>query len=177
MENIKYKIEFYSNWHCGSGLSAGADVDSLVIKDTDGLPFIPGRTLKGLLRDAATQLYGENDKIKNMFGVSDDEKEPDFSGCFFKDAKLSENERDYIIQNNLSDYLYQTFASTAIENGIAKPASLRKIETVVPCVLEGEILDIPDEEHIKILNKAMMFIKRIGTGRNRGYGRCDIRKE
>ena len=52
MSTIKYEIEFFSNWHCGSGLAAGADVDALVIKDQEGLPYIPGRTLKGLLREA-----------------------------------------------------------------------------------------------------------------------------
>ena len=58
--NMDYKIEFFSNWHCGSGLAAGADVDALVIKDKDGLPYVPGRTIKGLLRDAATELgYAE----------------------------------------------------------------------------------------------------------------------
>ena len=44
---MKYKVEFYSDWHCGSGLSSGSDIDSLVIKDEDGLPFVPGKTLKG----------------------------------------------------------------------------------------------------------------------------------
>lgn len=30
---IDYSIEFFSYWHCGSGLAAGADVDELAIKD------------------------------------------------------------------------------------------------------------------------------------------------
>ena len=47
---IDYSIEFFSYWHCGSGLAAGADVDELAIKDGDGLPYVPGRTVKGLLR-------------------------------------------------------------------------------------------------------------------------------
>ena len=56
MTDIKYKITFYSNWHCGSGLAAGADTDELVIKDRNGLPYVPGRTIKGLLREAAMML-------------------------------------------------------------------------------------------------------------------------
>lgn len=48
MKDLNIKIEFFSPWHCGSGLSAGADADSLVIKDTNGLPYIPGKTIKGL---------------------------------------------------------------------------------------------------------------------------------
>ena len=52
MKDLNIKIEFFSPWHCGSGLSAGADADSLVIKDINGLPFIPGKTIKGLIREA-----------------------------------------------------------------------------------------------------------------------------
>ena len=54
--DITYTIELFSYWHCGSGLSAGADVDSLVIKDAKGMPFVPGKTIKGLIREAAETL-------------------------------------------------------------------------------------------------------------------------
>lgn len=54
--DITYKIEFFSEWHCGSGLSAGADTDALVIKDSEGFPYIPGKTLKGLFREAIEEL-------------------------------------------------------------------------------------------------------------------------
>lgn len=179
MSTIKYEIEFFSNWHCGSGLAAGADVDSLVIKDQNRLPYIPGRTLKGLFRDAATILSDDEDTIGIIFGVSGD-KEDHKTGCaFFGNATIPVAEYHYIVEQGLAPHLYQSFASTSIdEKGIAKDHSLRKIETVVPCKLEGEILNIPDgAEHI--LEDAMHYIKRIGTGRNRGFGRCkiSIRKE
>lgn len=179
MSTIKYKIEFFSNWHCGSGLAAGADVDSLVIKDQNRLPYIPGRTLKGLFRDAATILSDDEDTIGIIFGVSGD-KEDHKTGCaFFGNATIPVAEYHYIVEQGLAPHLYQSFASTSIdEKGIAKDHSLRKIETVVPCKMEGEILNIPDgAEHI--LEDAMHYIKRIGTGRNRGFGRCkiSIRKE
>ena len=88
MSTIKYKIEFFSNWHCGSGLAAGADVDSLVIKDQNRLPYIPGRTLKGLFRDAATILSDDEDTIGVIFGVSGD-KEDHKTGCaFFGNATI-----------------------------------------------------------------------------------------
>ena len=179
MSTIKYKIEFFSNWHCGSGLAAGADVDSLVIKDQNRLPYIPGRTLKGLLREAATILSADNDIISTVFGVSGDKKDHKTGCAFFGNATIPVAEYHYIVEQGLAPHLYQSFASTSIdEKGIAKDYSLRKIETVVPCKLEGEILNIPDgAEHI--LEDAMRYIKRMGTGRNRGYGRCKIsvRKE
>ena len=179
MADIKYKIIFHSPWHCGSGLAAGADVDALVIKDKNELPYIPGRTLKGLLREAATILSADNDIINAIFGVSGD-KEDYKTGCaFFGNATLPVAEYQYLVEQELTSHLYQSFASTSIdEKGIAKDHSLRKIETVVPCKLEGEILNIPDgAEHI--LKDAMRYVKRMGIGRNRGFGRCkiSIRKE
>ena len=174
MSTIKYEIEFFSNWHCGSGLAAGADVDALVIKDMNGLPYVPGRTLKGLLREAATILSDDKKTINTVFGVSGDE-DGHMTGCaFFGNATLPPAEYQYIAEQGLAPHLYQTFASTSIdENGIAKDNTLRKIETVVPCKLEGEILNIPDGVE-KMIEGAMHFIKRMGTGRNRGYGRCKI---
>lgn len=177
MKTIKYEIEFFSNWHCGSGLAAGADVDALVIKDKNGMPYIPGRTLKGLLRDAATILFEDKGKaIDDIFGVSGDKDHPRPGCAFFSNATLQPVEYQYISANELTEYLFQSFASTSIdENGIAKDATLRKIETVVPCKLVGEIINVPEDEDAKrMLEDAMHYIKRLGTGRNRGYGRCDI---
>ena len=174
MSTVKYEIEFFSNWHCGSGLAAGADVDALVIKDSNGLPYVPGRTLKGLLRDAAANLSLDNDTVSTIFGVSGDEVGHKTGCSFFGNATLPSTQYQYIVEQGLAPHLYQTFASTRIdENGIAKDNTLRKIETVVPCKLEGEILNVPDGAE-QTLKDAMCFIKRMGTGRNRGYGRCKI---
>ena len=169
---MKYKIDFFSNWHCGSGLAAGADVDALVVKDPKGLPYVPGRTIKGLLRDAASELgYSEKDIIC-VFGTAG-ERANQTGSAIFSNAGLSDHEANEINRGQLAPYLYQTFASTAIDDeGIAKDHSLRKIETVVPCTLYGTIEGISDNEPM-IVN-AMKFIKRMGTGRNRGYGRCQF---
>ena len=174
MSTIKYEIEFFSNWHCGSGLAAGADVDALVIKDKDRLPYIPGRTIKGLLRNAADALTCDQEAVNLVFGVSGNNENHAVGASFFSNAVLPETERIYILEHQLQDYLFETFASTKIdENGIAQDHSLRKIQTVVPCKLEGEILNVPDGS-VTMIDEAMRFIKRIGTGRNRGFGRCKI---
>ncbi|MBK8390620.1 MAG: hypothetical protein IPL23_15620 [Saprospiraceae bacterium] len=44
---LKYKIEILSEWHIGSGLGAGAETDAEILKDYQGLPYIPERPLKG----------------------------------------------------------------------------------------------------------------------------------
>ena len=78
MSNLTLKIQFFSPWHCGSGLSAGADTDALVIKNPQGLPFVPGKTIKGLVREAVEDyaaLKGEEIKLDEAFGVEASQEE------------------------------------------------------------------------------------------------------
>jgi CRISPR/Cas system CSM-associated protein Csm3 (group 7 of RAMP superfamily) len=170
---IKYKVEFFTDWHCGSGLSSGADLDLLVIKDKDKLPFISGKTIKGLVREAVEEIQGfskSNLDISVVFGSEKDEK----GDCFFTNAALEKSLKEVIKENNLQDYMYRSIASTAINNkGIAVKHSLRKMEVTVPCELKGEILDVPDN-FADLMEKGLKFIKRLGQNRNRGLGRCQI---
>ena len=46
----------------------------------------------------------------------------------------------------------------------------------MPCELEGEILNLP-EEIVPQIEKALKYIKRLGQNRNRGLGRCTITVE
>jgi len=183
---IKYKIEFFSNWHCGSGLASGADLDELVIKDAEGLPFVPGKTMKGLLREAfgnVCSYHKKNDKscMKKIFGYDNDNTEDEGKTseeskgyAFFSNADLEKDEKDAIISRDLIPFLYQSVTSTKIDNeGIAANLTLRKIQTTVPCILYGHIYDVP-EDYKELFIDAFHFIKRIGLGRNRGYGRCQI---
>jgi hypothetical protein len=96
--------------------------------------------------------------------------------AYFGNATLTKTESKYIVQEKLTRYLYQSFSSTAIDDdGIAKDNSLRKTEAVVPCKLEGSILSVPEDQEFEyLLVDAMKYIKRMGTGRNRGFGRCNF---
>lgn len=177
MRDLNIKIHFFSPWHCGSGLSAGADTDSLVIKDLNSLPFIPGKTLKGLIREAVEDyvaLKGIKINLAEAFGkeASSDECVP--SGkLFFTNAELSPLEKQSIISNHVEEYLYNNKVATAIDkkNGITKEHSLRTIETTIPCELHATIMHV-DESLAEVIEPAIGFIKRMGTGRNRGLGRC-----
>lgn len=182
--DIKYNIEFFSEWHCGSGLAAGSDVDALVVKDGDGLPFVPGKTVKGLVREAMEDLvyFRKYDvgSIVKIFGNSEDRNnmsQPDggyaMQGqAYFSNAGLTEEQHDAIINEGLAEFLFRNVSSTCIDDeGIAVDHSLRRIETVIPCVLCGEIKNVPDE-YAGILMESLKMIKRLGTGRHRGLGRC-----
>lgn len=189
MRSLKYKVEFFSDWHCGSGLGAGAELDASVLKDKNKLPYIPGKTMKGLIREAVEDvlffkgnLDENSDLLIQMFGNSEDmdnrankDKAAMQKACsFFTNATLDRKEASAIISGELKDYLYRSISSTAIdENGIAREHSLRKIEVTVPCTLYGEILDIPESLY-DIVVSSLGMIKRLGMNRNRGLGRCKI---
>jgi CRISPR/Cas system CSM-associated protein Csm3 (group 7 of RAMP superfamily) len=180
--NIHYQIAFFFDWHCGSGLSSGADLDLLVIKDKDRLPFVPGKTMKGLIREAVEEINGFSSKKIDLITVFGGEA-CDTNGiemkqgcCFFTNAELDGGLKQSIKDHHYQAHLYRSVASTAIgEAGIVTDQSLRTMEVCVPCKLYGTILDVPDEDTSKdILIKGLKYIKRLGQNRNRGLGRCLI---
>lgn len=52
------KAQFQSYWHIGTGRGAGQSVDALIERDALGLPYVPGKTIKGLMRDIVYQAEG-----------------------------------------------------------------------------------------------------------------------
>lgn len=177
--NIRYKIELHSYWHCSSGQAAGADLDSLVVKTREKLPYIPGKTLKGLIRDAIAELKGwipsdtpTDEELTKLLGYTKDADNKAKAEAFFTDAVLDHAEAAAITAESLQSHLYTSIASTAIDtDGIAKDSSLRKIEVCVPCTLYASIYDAPDSLEDTLCD-ALKYIKSLGSHRNRGLGRC-----
>jgi len=163
---MKYEITFLDYWHISSGLSGGARFDSMVVKDEKNIPYIPGKTLKGLIKEQYQKLNYPN--IDKLFGVGG-EKEGEL---YFGNAYLDEEERKAITSQGLQKHLYDVIAFTKIdENGIAVDDSLREIEVVIPLSLKVEIINADEN-----ITKAFKSIKRMGLNRNRGLGRCKIRE-
>ena len=178
---MKYYIHLLSDWHIGSGLSAGAVSDANVLKDNDYLPYIPGKTIKGLFKAALMEMppnFVSFDDINRIFGselidpVSTKVKGTNSGIAFFSNASLSNEVRKEA--SGYNEFLYRNIASTSIdENGIAQNHSLRTMEVCMPLILEGEITGIPNEDN-HIIKKAAKWIRCLGVNRNRGMGRCKI---
>jgi len=167
---LKYELKFYDYWHISSGLSAGAKLDSSVIKDGDELPYVAGKIIKGLVREMA-ELLEDCEFVRECFG----EEGAATGECYFSNAVLDESAAKQIKSNDLQDNLYDIIASTKIgENGIAEDKSLREIEVVIPLTLYGEIRDIPNQRYFEAMQKSLEMIKRMGLNRNRGLGRGEF---
>jgi CRISPR-associated protein Csx10 len=54
--DYRIRVKFLSDWHIGSGLERPGSVDRLVQRDVEGFPFVPGKTLTGMFRDAAEEV-------------------------------------------------------------------------------------------------------------------------
>ncbi len=187
---IIYQIEFFSYWHAGSGLAGSTYADSIVNKNKLGLPIIPGKTIKGLLREAAESINELDDTlvsdifIQQVFGKRSGEKEvntgnekkEDIYGegkAFFTNVELSKKLTESILQKNYVNDLYHVISSTKInEHGQAEDHSLRQLEVTIPITLYGTIEQFPDVLYETELEHCFKWIKQLGQNRNRGLGKC-----
>lgn len=184
---IKYNLKLLSDWHCSSGLSSGANADLCLIKDDNGLPFVPGRTIKGLLKDALYEMADIQTEYKGLcdkyFGVEvdnetkekTDTKDSIRGKAHFSSAYLPSKEQEDLLNSPaLIPFLFRNISQTKIdENGIAKSKSLRTIEVCMPLELEGEIANV-EQEDVQQIEAALKWTRRLGMNRNRGLGRCQF---
>jgi CRISPR/Cas system CSM-associated protein Csm3 (group 7 of RAMP superfamily) len=168
---LEYNLTFLSDWHCGSGLSGGAEADAVVIKERN-LPYVPGKTIKGLIREAMHEIsevhagVSESD-IKSILETSDDTQ-----SAYFSNAELPEAEQNEI-SDELSHFLYRNISSTKIDKrGTAEQGTLRVKEVTMPLTLEGKISGIQTDEQVEKLKMALLWVRCLGVNRNRGLGRC-----
>ncbi|BDD02063.1 RAMP superfamily CRISPR-associated protein [Persicobacter psychrovividus] len=184
MKSIGYQIQFLSDWHAGSGLSAGAEADQLTIKDADGCPFLPGKTIKGLLVTALRQMNATGlvtDQEFELLQGTGNQKEAQGqpSICFFTDAQMPAGMREAI--QGKQHFLFRKIASTKIDaEGLAVEQSLRTMEAATAVELEGKIMvehheQISFERTQEIFKTAFALVKLVGFNRNRGLGRCRIK--
>ncbi|WP_421847606.1 RAMP superfamily CRISPR-associated protein [Marinomonas sp.] len=193
-------INITSYWHAGTGRTSGSHVDSLVEKDASGLPFLNGRHLKGLLRDAITRAnewgwfddlpsleHGQSSLPDWLFGTRPTNTDSDVETRFntvpgiiaVSNAQLPSADGNLLANApELRSELYRHIFSTAIDHhsGIAKEKSLRGIEVTIPLSLYAEVEcnDSQAEQVFQYLSKAIHLIDHVGGMRNRGLGRAQI---
>ena len=167
-----------------------SNLDALVVKTPAGLPYLPGKSVKGLLREAVlTAEELEHQKIgkgsvQRLFGtrigsdnaISRFDTEP--GSLHFSNAVIEGIESWAADPNNrekLSE-LYTQVSSTSIDSsGIADSKTLRRIEVAVPLTIIATVeTSEAGKDWLATLQAAAPFVRGIGAGRNRGFGRCTL---
>jgi CRISPR/Cas system CSM-associated protein Csm3 (group 7 of RAMP superfamily) len=195
MNTKTLQIDISSYWHAGTGAGQGALLDSVVEKNDMGLPYLPGRTLKGLLRDAVyrwEQLGGYQEHsfthvTELLFGVWGDDGNQTTQGIVRVGSANMDEQFIAAIKNHpdgkkLINYLYAEHFSTKIDEktGVAVDQSLRGSEMTLPMSLFAEVSiithrnDISDDMAFKLLAQAFPLIQAVGKQKNRGLGRAEL---
>ena len=162
------EIQLHSFWHVGSSAPAGTDVDAEPTRTAEGLPYLPGRSIRGLVRDAmqkSAALGGGGADLQTWFGSEPggtvggpgDSREADLAAArwstiagqvHFGNGVLGRTEVEQLAwrdaarnDRRLADVLFQRIAQTAVDErtGIAKDTSLRSRRVAVPMVLHAPI--------------------------------------
>jgi len=176
---IKYKLEFISHAHFGSGTARGL-ADNGVVRDALGNPYVPGSTIKGRLRYYCEKILNERGenyctpftnnpckrcKICSIFG---------FAGgiggkAVFSDALLIDDLREY------GKFCFFTRDGIMISRGrgVTVEGHLFKTEMLLPgLVFTGEIEGNLTEDEKQLIREGLQAITHIGGNKSRGLGRC-----
>ena len=183
-------IDIQTTWHPGTGRGSGFHLDAVTHQGADGLPGLPGRHLKGLLRDALlrAETWGWPDVPKGsteaLFGADGRDRRDTRPGLLrVSDGTLTADIAAYLATADgakLVPGLYREHYSTAIDqkSGVAKERSLRGMGLIVPLTLKATIEEIPGMPPIpdwrQRLAAVFPLVSAVGAHRTRGFGRAVI---
>lgn len=182
-------LKMQGYWAVGSGKGGGNEVDNRIDRDAKGLPYIPGKMLKGLIKDACLRLKKAGNSsygfVDDIFGSSEEgeglNRTVTKAGkIFISDARLSPalcsallKEENAAARNNLTRNIYSTAINE--ETGTAEEKSLRGYEVAVPMDLYATMECECDKDVLEYIKKAASkLVYAVGSHKSRGLGEVII---
>jgi CRISPR-associated protein Csx10 len=189
---MKIIIDLLSYTLIGSGEGIGI-IDSDVVLDELGFPYIPSKRIKGVLKESAEEIcdiLGINDYkiVESIFGKDGfTEGKLHIGNLYINNYKRIKEEiknlknyknsiyKGLVNSSKITSYYTAIRQQTSIEedSGIAREGSLRTFRVLKPGLkFEGELNEIKSltKKEEALLYLAAINLKRIGTSRNRGFG-------
>ncbi|NJR61347.1 MAG: hypothetical protein HC769_22440 [Cyanobacteria bacterium CRU_2_1] len=192
-----------NDWHIGSGTGRPGDVDRLIQRDADGLPYIPAKTLTGIWRDACEQVaFGLDEGIAggqwsqwviHLFGNQPPLEKPPIlepprpAALSIRSAHLSKPLQNALLSSPSKPLLKEaiTFIKPGIQinaqTGCAEPNFLRFEELVrggttleTKCQLQLLGDATQKEAAYALLMAGTKLVERLGGKRRRGAGQCQL---
>lgn len=190
---MKLYIKLLSDLCTYSGESYNNMVDTDVVYDKYGIPYIPAKRIKGCIREAALELleFGliSKDTYEKLFGKEGDQQ----SGFSMSNAYLKEHTALVAVaehfkenglaapQNVLEQYTdLRTQTAVDLETSVADKSSLRTkrvlrrgLEFEAECN-PGKKMNAELQESLKL---AVSLVKHMGVSRSRGLGLVEMKLE
>lgn len=187
---MKLRLTTKSNVLLGSGEgTAMVDADSTF--HASGFPYIPGRRLKGLLRESlieVMEIYGETPEsiatmVSELFGTEGANGPK--GGLVVPNlyltgwqrllsqtqlARQSNGGATTFHAENVKRYYCTEIPQTAVEGGVAKDGSLRMYRVLSPGHAFEAEMKLPDGVGLAWFQRAIANLRVAGTRRNKGFG-------
>ena len=195
-------VTFESDWRVGTGAGVPGGLDRACIRDGDGLPYVPAKTVTGALRDAAeivangldgpdgtgwaddvAAIFGDQPGLPNQTG---EPVRPQRARLSLRAARLPSGLRATLGQEErgaLRATLFGQRASVRLDDdGMAVDRHLRFDEVAAAGLAfharahldASGIADEVTARWMALLTAAASFVDGIGAGRRRGLGRCTL---
>lgn len=183
----KLKIELMSDLCTADGDGYSTVVDTDIVTDKFGIPYIPARRIKGCLRESAVYINAKH--TDEIFGISGNTS----SGSLVIGDAVIESHGELInelqkhnisSQQSVTELFTRTTASTAItEEGSAKENSLRFIRVIDHNPVWDNKRNMTfysditaDEKYIPEISRICKALRHIGYKRTRGLGavKCSL---
>lgn len=183
---MEISIKLLSDLCCYSGEVYNTTVDTDVVYDDYGLPYIPAKRLKGCIREAALELYemglmphynaifGKEGSDASAFTISNAKLEN-------YDAKVKElkqfEKTDFVNQQNvLSLYTYlRTQTAVDTNTGTAIENSLRTLRVLKKGLIFHADVDLENKDYFEEFKNAVSMVKHMGVSRTRGLGLVELK--
>jgi hypothetical protein len=188
------QVDLLDLWHVGCGRGNGATLDAVMDRDAEGLPHVPGRMLRGLLRDAVECLcawgHVPPETVLALFGgearLDAQDRSVSRAGALcVSDARLDEAHRAWFAATaaeaatgDAREALFLTRFHTAVDErtGTVLPHSLRAVEVSVPMPLQAQVSlqgeALPAAQAWQVLDMALPLLQGVGANKTRGDGRA-----
>lgn len=185
---MKIKIKLLSDLCTYSGETYNSVVDTDVLYDENGIPYIAAKRLRGCIREAALEMKELGlitaEEYREIFGAQGDSH-----SAFTLSNAYIENYEEIVSalkkcryddlkspQNVLNQYTYtRTQTAVNLETGVAEKNSLRTIRVIRKgLVFTAECNWRESVSNPEILKNAVSLVKHIGMARTRGLGLVEM---
>lgn len=186
--SFELRIHFLSDWHIGEGAGRSGQIDRIVKRHPqDELPYVPAKTLTGMLRDACEKIALGLDESQpgglwqqlcdRLFG---DARHPALLSIGA--ARFAPALRQVLLEHSdVPQALFFVKPGVALdEHGMAREDHLRMEECVMAgAALRAKIeLQLQPEDPRTPAAQALLWagarvLDRMGAKRRRGHGRCN----